>query len=407
MSSTKNKIRLFIFISFIIFFVFFLAQTSTAQTAPTTPPAPAASTATQALKLKLQIPFSSLGEELQISGDTIGLYIKAVFEFGLAVVVILAVIMIIVGGVKWIISGGDSGKITQAKDQILKALTGLIIGLFAVFMLQTVSPGTVSFKSLDITSIAGIGCCQIGAEYVQLSEADCRKQAGAVVSFQKCTEGTDTYDTAQNCGGTDPLASCFKEDCTTLTGYTKSTDAGACPTDTPNCCKKTGPLTSCTKSNDPVCEDYEYCATGGKCFPKRPLGMDCIDEIENKNDNVCTSGYCFGIAIKQWILGGYVLSDPACTSIYKCTPGYSEGKTGDICFTSYNCGSDLFCACAGWSDQVKKAGPDCSEGTCQKQAGFGKICEQWESCSITDTGVCDLGLCPSIPTDDICVSLTK
>lgn len=43
------------------------------------------------------------------------------------VVGVIAVIMIIVGGLKYITSGGDSGNITSAKNTILYAIVGLVI----------------------------------------------------------------------------------------------------------------------------------------------------------------------------------------------------------------------------------------------------------------------------------------
>lgn len=44
---------------------------------------------------------------------------------------VLAVIMIIVGGFRYVTSGGDSNKLTSAKNTILYAVIGLIVALFA------------------------------------------------------------------------------------------------------------------------------------------------------------------------------------------------------------------------------------------------------------------------------------
>lgn len=52
------------------------------------------------------------------------------------VVGIVAVIMIIVGGFKYITSGGDSGNITGAKNTILYAVIGLVIVALAQFFVQ-------------------------------------------------------------------------------------------------------------------------------------------------------------------------------------------------------------------------------------------------------------------------------
>jgi len=58
----------------------------------------------------------------------------------------VAVIMIIFGGFKYVISGGDSSAVTSAKNTILYAIIGLIIALLAYaiidFVLQTITSST-------------------------------------------------------------------------------------------------------------------------------------------------------------------------------------------------------------------------------------------------------------------------
>ncbi|HSW66012.1 MAG TPA: pilin [Bacillota bacterium] len=54
------------------------------------------------------------------------------------VVGIIAVIMIVVGGFKYITSGGDSGNITSAKNTIVYAVIGLVIVALAQFIVKFV-----------------------------------------------------------------------------------------------------------------------------------------------------------------------------------------------------------------------------------------------------------------------------
>lgn len=49
----------------------------------------------------------------------------------LYIVGIVAVIMLIVGGIRYVISGGDSKKVTDAKNTVLYAIIGLVICFFA------------------------------------------------------------------------------------------------------------------------------------------------------------------------------------------------------------------------------------------------------------------------------------
>ncbi|HSW99360.1 MAG TPA: pilin [Candidatus Saccharimonadales bacterium] len=54
------------------------------------------------------------------------------------VVGIIAVIMIVVGGFKYITSGGDSGNITSAKNTIVYAVIGLVVVALAQFIVKFV-----------------------------------------------------------------------------------------------------------------------------------------------------------------------------------------------------------------------------------------------------------------------------
>ncbi len=49
----------------------------------------------------------------------------------LYIVGIIAVIMLIIGGIKYVISGGDSKKVTDAKNTVLYAIIGLVISFLA------------------------------------------------------------------------------------------------------------------------------------------------------------------------------------------------------------------------------------------------------------------------------------
>ena len=54
------------------------------------------------------------------------------------VIGMIAVIMIIIGGFKYITSGGDSGNVTGAKNTILYAIVGLVIVALAQFVVKFV-----------------------------------------------------------------------------------------------------------------------------------------------------------------------------------------------------------------------------------------------------------------------------
>lgn len=62
-------------------------------------------------------------------GDT-GVF-KQVTNTILYIVGIVAVIMLIIGGIKYVVSGGDSKKVTDAKNTVLYAIIGLVVAFLA------------------------------------------------------------------------------------------------------------------------------------------------------------------------------------------------------------------------------------------------------------------------------------
>ena len=57
--------------------------------------------------------------------------IVSVVNLLLYIVGIVAVIMIIVGGMKYLTSSGDSGKVTSAKNTVVYAVVGLVVAIFS------------------------------------------------------------------------------------------------------------------------------------------------------------------------------------------------------------------------------------------------------------------------------------
>jgi hypothetical protein len=64
--------------------------------------------------------------------------IKTVVNIFSIIVGIVAVIMIIIGGFKYITSGGDSNNISSAKSTIIYAIIGLVVVALAQFIVQFV-----------------------------------------------------------------------------------------------------------------------------------------------------------------------------------------------------------------------------------------------------------------------------
>lgn len=83
---------------------------------------------------------------------------KRVTNTILYIVGIIAVIMLIIGGIKYVISGGDAKKVTDAKNTILYAIIGLVICFLAFaivnFVISALPSSTNTGQSWLMTKIA-------------------------------------------------------------------------------------------------------------------------------------------------------------------------------------------------------------------------------------------------------------
>jgi hypothetical protein len=77
--------------------------------------------------------------------DSFSFIVRRIINIFSIVVGAVSVVMIIIGGFRYIISGGDSSGVSSAKNTILYAVVGLVIVLFAQviirFILTNASPG--------------------------------------------------------------------------------------------------------------------------------------------------------------------------------------------------------------------------------------------------------------------------
>jgi len=71
---------------------------------------------------------SSVGGD---SGGTLGDRIKTLVNVMLYLLGAIAVVMIVIGGIRYTTSNGDTGNIKTAKDTILYAVIGLVIAIMA------------------------------------------------------------------------------------------------------------------------------------------------------------------------------------------------------------------------------------------------------------------------------------
>lgn len=86
----------------------------------------------------------------------IGQYAAGVYKYLLLIAGIIAAVRILAAGFNYIIAGGDSQKIEEAKSGIGHALIGLVLVLGSYLLLYTINPDLVQFKSLKIKVVENI-----------------------------------------------------------------------------------------------------------------------------------------------------------------------------------------------------------------------------------------------------------
>ncbi|OGH87528.1 MAG: hypothetical protein A3J93_03300 [Candidatus Magasanikbacteria bacterium RIFOXYC2_FULL_42_28] len=113
-------------------------------------------------KLAIRIPglnFSNLSG--MVDGDGymyipwLGEYIKAIYNYALGIISIVAVIMIILQGARIITSGGGEGK-TEGLKKIGHVVIGLVIAWSSYAILYTINPALTEFKPLKLMYVRPI-----------------------------------------------------------------------------------------------------------------------------------------------------------------------------------------------------------------------------------------------------------
>jgi len=89
---------------------------------------------------------------LDLKGNVFGNVITIIF----IVAIILALVYLIWGGIKWVLSGGDKAKVDAARAAIVAAIVGLVIVFLAFFIVNIVVPIFVPGFSLQNISLPTI-----------------------------------------------------------------------------------------------------------------------------------------------------------------------------------------------------------------------------------------------------------
>ncbi len=101
-------------------------------------------------KIGFCLPATTAKTKISIGGQTefTGLteFVSFIYTYGLSVASLLAILVIIVAGVQWTLSGGNTEAISGAQHKIYGAVIGLVILAAAYTILYTVNPDLVNLR---------------------------------------------------------------------------------------------------------------------------------------------------------------------------------------------------------------------------------------------------------------------
>ena len=194
--------------------------------------------------------------EFKVKSNTLGLYIKAIYEYLLYVAGVLAVIVIMVGGFQWITAGGNQSKIGEAKERVMGAVIGLFLALSSYLLLYTINPDLVEIVDLNVDKIETLICAS--GDTVCYNNNDCNVEtnwfdgADAICGKEHKLQGTDRV--------------CYGDSCEDSTEICVNNQ---CITDPDRICINVGD--ACLTSED----GQGYCSIYHACIPCVPLNGTC------------------------------------------------------------------------------------------------------------------------------------
>lgn len=108
--------------------------------------------------LKVSIPNMQTLEKVQCNGEKcyipwLGQYITGIQRYTIGIVGIIAVIVLMIGGIIWLTSAGNQSQIEKAKKMIGSSLVGLFLVFGSYLILLLINPSLTKFKPLEIRYI--------------------------------------------------------------------------------------------------------------------------------------------------------------------------------------------------------------------------------------------------------------
>lgn len=119
-----------------------------------TPIVRAQTTAIGAETFTPEVPLPGVFEGTQDADETLlSRYLRAIYVYFIWIVGVVATVMVIYGGLRWVAAAGNPGQIKEARDIIDNAVIGVIIGLTSVVLLNIINPKLTQLVLPGLTRI--------------------------------------------------------------------------------------------------------------------------------------------------------------------------------------------------------------------------------------------------------------
>lgn len=79
-------------------------------------------------------------------------YINAGYRYLVGVIMVIAIIMVVWGGFRFLLGSANVGNISKAKETIRDAIVGMLLVIGAFVILETINPATTELRSLELSS---------------------------------------------------------------------------------------------------------------------------------------------------------------------------------------------------------------------------------------------------------------
>jgi len=112
--------------------------------------------------LNVPIPGLDLSGSVQVDDqgniktNMIGLYVNAVFSYGITLASIFGVLMFTIAGFQYMTAGGDKGAVSKAKARMTNTIFGIVILMATYCIAFLIDPRTTYFNSLTLKNVAEI-----------------------------------------------------------------------------------------------------------------------------------------------------------------------------------------------------------------------------------------------------------